>query len=72
MEFKKLRKNRIVGFVLNTHSVTNISLNGDTGKYSYPLREAPRNTPEETERVERIVERVVEEHGETIKKLADE
>jgi len=61
-----------MGFVHNTDGLTNISLNGDAGTYSYPLREAPRNTPEETERVERIVERVVEEHSETIKKLADE
>jgi hypothetical protein len=50
--------------------------NGDKSRsddgYSYPLRDAPANTPEETKRVERLIDRVLEEHRETIKKLADE
>jgi hypothetical protein len=45
---------------------------GENGTQSFPLREAPKNPREETERVERLVERVLEEHSETIKKLADE
>lgn len=34
--------------------------------------EAPENSPDRTERIERIVDRVVEEHRETLEKLADE
>lgn len=38
----------------------------------FPRRNEPVNTPEQTERVERLVDRVLKEHGETIDKLADE
>lgn len=34
--------------------------------------ETPQNDREEIERIEEIVERVLEEHSETLKKLADE
>jgi hypothetical protein len=46
--------------------------NDDARSYSYPLEDAPKNTPEDTERIERIIDRVIEEHRETIEKLADE
>lgn len=39
---------------------------------SFRLSEAPESPPEQTERVERLIERVLEEHRETIEKLADE
>lgn len=35
-------------------------------------REIPQNPPERTERIERVVEKVVEQHRETLEKLADE
>lgn len=37
-----------------------------------PLASLPSNTPEESRRVQEIVKRVVEEHRETLEKLADE
>jgi hypothetical protein len=54
-----------------------ISINENGGKPRrpvdpFPRRNEPVNTPEQTERVERLVDRVLKEHGETIDKLADE
>jgi hypothetical protein len=46
--------------------------NGHRDESAFPLRDAPPNTPERTAAIERIVERVVEEHSETLEKLADE
>jgi hypothetical protein len=43
-----------------------------TDSHSFPLRDAPPNAPERTEKIERIIERVIEEHSETLEKLADE
>jgi len=48
---------------------------GDTPRESaspFPLRDAPANGSERTERIERLGERIVEERRETIEKLADE
>jgi hypothetical protein len=46
--------------------------NGRGDESAFPLRDAPPNTPERTATIERLVERVVEEHSETLEKLADE
>ena len=64
--------------MLSSRHYSHISVNGGrdlasrSAAGSFRLSEAPESPPEETERIERLVERVLEEHRETIEKLADE